>query len=269
MLGGRVGFPLLSLSTLDGPLNAGFVQTLWMAVKAMEGGGPEQLQATQIASKLNWLRAGVLGANDGIVSTSSIIFGVAGASASHATLILAGIAATAAGAMSMAAGEYVSVSSQRDLEEAELAAEREEIAADPEGELAELTRLLEGRGIASELAEQVAVQLTERDALTAHARLEIGIDPSAVSNAWAAALASMIAFTAGGVIPLLAMIFAPRAIGIWVSGVAVVLALALTGLISALLGGAPAGRSIARNVFGGLLAMAVTFGVGKIAGTQI
>jgi vacuolar iron transporter family protein len=269
MHGSRVGFRLLSFSMLDGPLNAEFVQTFWMAVKAMDEGGPKQPQGTQIASKLNWLRAGVLGANDGIVSTSSIIFGVAGASASHATLILAGIAAIAAGAMSMAAGEYVSVSSQRDLEEAELATEREEIAADPEGELAELTRLLEARGIASELAEQVAVQLTDRDALTAHARLEIGIDPSAVSNAWAAALASMIAFTTGGAIPLLSMIVAPRAVDIWVSGAAVIVALGLTGLISARLGGAAAGRSVARNVLGGLLAMAVTFGVGKIAGTQV
>ena len=269
MHGARVGFLLMSFSPLDLPLNAGFVQRLWMAVRVMDEGGAAQLQGTQIASKLNWLRAGVLGANDGIVSTSSIIFGVAGASASHGTLVLAGIAAIAAGAMSMAAGEYVSVSSQRDLEEAELAAEREEIAADPEGELAELTQLLEARGIATELAQQVAVQLTERDALTAHARLEIGIDPSTVSNAWAAALASMIAFTGGGLIPFLAMVFAPRAVDIWVSGVAVIVALALTGLVSARLGGAAAGRSIARNVFGGLLAMAVTFGVGKVAGMQV
>ena len=226
-----------------------------------------QIAAT--ASKLNWLRAGVLGANDGIVSTSSIIFGVAGASASHATVVLAGIAAIAAGAMSMGAGEYVSVSSQRDLEEAQLALERTEIATDPEGELAELTDLLEERGIDRRLARKVAVQLTERDALTAHARLEFGIDPSAVSNPWSAAIVSMAAFTAGGLIPLLSMMLAPRSIEIWVSGVAVLVALTLTGWISARLGGAPKLPSIVRNVAGGLLAMAVTFGIGKIAGTQV
>lgn len=226
-------------------------------------------QPGQIANKLNWLRAGVLGANDGIVSTSSIIFGVAGASAAHGTVVLAGIAAIAAGAMSMAAGEYVSVSSQRDLEKAELAAEQKEICADPEGELAELTHLLEGRGIDPKLAGEVALQLTERDALTAHARLEIGIDPAAVSNPWSAAFASMLSFIVGGLIPFIAVVLAPRGAGIWVAGAAVVLALALTGWISAKLGGAPRLPSIARNVFGGLLAMAVTFGVGRVAGTQL
>ncbi len=222
-----------------------------------------------IASKLNWLRAGVLGANDGIVSTSSIIFGVAGASATHVTVVLAGIAAIAAGAMSMAAGEYVSVSSQKDLEQAELALEERELAADPEGELAELTQLLEARGIDHNLAGEVALQLTERDPLTAHARLEIGIDPSAVSNPWSAALASMVAFTIGGLIPLIVMLLAPQAAGIWAAGSAVVFALALTGWISARLGGAPRWPSIMRNVVGGLLAMSVTFGVGRIAGSQL
>jgi len=228
---------------------------------------PQQVAST--ASKLNWLRAGVLGANDGVVSTSSIIFGVAGASAGHATIVLAGIAAIAAGAMSMAAGEYVSVSSQRDLEEAELATERKEIASDPAGELAELVRLLEGRGIDHQLAAEVAVQLTERDALSAHARLEIGIDPEAVSNPWTAALASMAAFTVGGLIPLLATVLVPGATSILIAGVAVLLALTMTGWISAQLGGARRLPAIARNVVGGVLAMAVTYGIGRIAGTQI
>ena len=228
-----------------------------------------QTQTTVIHSKLNWLRAGVLGANDGIVSTSSIIFGVAGASGTHGTVVLAGIAAIAAGAMSMAAGEYVSVSSQRDLEQAELAAEQKELLADPEGELAELAQLLEQRGIERNLACQVAYQLTERDPLTAHARLEIGIDPSAVSNPWSAAFASMVAFILGGLIPLLFTLLAPGTAGIWVAGAAVICALALTGWISAYLSGAPRAPSIMRNVFGGLLAMSVTFAVGRIAGTQI
>lgn len=222
-----------------------------------------------IASKLNWLRAGVLGANDGIVSTSSIIFGIAGASAARSTVILAGIAAIAAGAMSMAAGEYVSVSSQRDLEDSELERERREIEANPECELAELQHMLEGRGIDQSLARKVARQLTDRDPLTAHARLEFGIDPATVVNPWHATLASMLAFTAGGLIPMISMILAPRAVEIWISGAAVLVALTLTGWISAALGGAPRLRSILRNVLGGLLAMAVTYGVGKIAGSTL
>lgn len=226
-------------------------------------------QAAATASKLNWLRAGVLGANDGIVSTSSIIFGVAGASASYATVVLAGIAAIAAGAMSMAAGEYVSVSSQRDLEESELERERREIEANPDCELVELQHMLQDRGIDVSLARKVARQLTARDALTAHARLEFGIDPTSVVNPWHAALASMLAFTVGGLVPLLSMVLAPRTLEIWVSGAAVVIALTLTGWISARLGAAPRLRSIARNVIGGLLAMAITYGVGKLAGTQL
>lgn len=229
----------------------------------------QEAPGASIASKLNWLRAGVLGANDGIVSTSSIIFGVAGASASHSSVVLAGIAAIAAGAMSMGAGEYVSVSSQRDLEDAELERERAEIEANPECELVELQRLLEERGIARSLARKVALQLTARDALTAHARLEFGIDPAAVVNPWQATVASMLAFTAGGLIPLLSIILSPRAVELWISGAAVLVALTLTGWISAKLGGAPRPRSIARNVLGGLLAMAITYGVGKIAGATL
>lgn len=228
-----------------------------------------EAQGLAIASKLNWLRAGVLGANDGIVSTSSIIFGVAGASASHATLVLAGIAAIAAGAMSMAVGEYVSVSSQRDLENAELAQERRQIETHPEAELRQLTAILASRGIEHRLAREVAEQVSARDAVAAHARVELGIDPEAVVNPWAAAVASMIAFTIGGLIPLLAMVLAPRAIEIWVSGAAVLIALGLSGWISARLGGASTLVGVARTVGGGLLAMAITYGVGRIAGTQL
>lgn len=228
-----------------------------------------ETQSSSITSKLNWLRAGVLGANDGIVSTASIIFGVAGAAASRSTLILAGIAAIAAGAMSMATGEYVSVCSQRDVEEAELAREEEELKEDPRGEFKELRKLLEERGIEAELADQVAHQLTEQDALKAHASLELGIDPEEVANPWHAALASLVSFTLGGLIPLLAMLVAAREVEIWFCGGAVVIALALTGLISAKLSGAPLARSIIRNVVGGLIGMAVTYGVGRIAGTRV
>jgi VIT1/CCC1 family predicted Fe2+/Mn2+ transporter len=229
----------------------------------------DQAQRAALASKLNWLRAGVLGANDGVVSTSSIIFGVAGASASHTTLVLAGIAAIAAGAMSMAVGEYVSVSSQRDLEEAELAEEARQIAEDPDCELEQLARLLEGRGMDHALAKEAAAQMSAKDAVATHARVELGIDPGAVVNPWAAAFASMVAFTSGGLIPLLAMVLAPRAIEVWVSGAAVLVALALSGFISAVLGGAPRIRSMARTVTGGLLAMGITYSVGRIAGATL
>ena len=230
---------------------------------------PMQAQSAAISSKLNWLRAGVLGANDGIVSTASIIFGVAGAAANRPTLILAGIAAIAAGAMSMAVGEYVSVSSQRDVEHAELAREKAEIERDPGGELGQLEAMLEERGIAPDLAREVAIQLTQRDALAAHARLELGIDPTQVVNPWHAALASMIAFTIGGLIPLCGVLVSTRSAAIWVCGAAVVLALTLTGAISALLGRTPLLLSIGRTVAGGLLGMAITFYVGRIAGTRL
>ena len=230
---------------------------------------PAEARGGTIASKLNWLRAGVLGANDGIVSTAALIFGVAGAAAAHQTVLLAGIAAVAAGALSMAVGEYVSVSTQRDLEQAELAQEREQLAADPAYELEELTGLLEGRGIDRNLAAQAAAELTEKDALAAHARVELGIDPNALTNPWAAAFASMLSFTVGGMIPLGAMLLAPQAIEIPVSGAAVLVALAVTGALSAMLGGAPLRPAIVRTVGGGLLAMAITWGIGRVAGTKL
>lgn len=222
-----------------------------------------------VPGKLNWLRAGALGANDGIVSTAAMIFGVSGAAATHQTVLLAGIAAVAAGAVSMAVGEYVSVSTQRDLEQAELAHERAELAADPAFELKELGLLLEARGIDHVLAAQVAVELTEKDALAAHARMELGIDPSDLTNPWAAAFASMLSFTAGGMIPLAAMLIAPRAIAVPVAGAAVVGALTISGAVSAGLGGAPRLPAILRTVAGGLLAMAITFGVGHLVGARI
>lgn len=230
---------------------------------------PVETQAPSISSKLNWLRAGVLGANDGIVSTASIIFGVAGASASRSTLLLAGIAAIAAGAMSMATGEYVSVCSQRDVEEAELAREAAELKKNPKGQFKGLRQALEQRGIDQRLADEVAHQLTDQDALAAHAQLELGIDPDATANPWHAAFASLIAFTAGGLIPLVAVLLGAGSAVIWTCGLAVLIALSLTGLISAKLSGAPVGRAIVRNVLGGLIGMAVTFAVGKIAGTRV
>jgi VIT1/CCC1 family predicted Fe2+/Mn2+ transporter len=226
-------------------------------------------ESRRILSTLNWLRAGVLGANDGIVSTAAIIFGVAGASATHVTVMLAGIAAVAAGAMSMAVGEYVSVSTQRDLEEGELDREKIELARDPERQLAILTKLFEQRGAAPPVAAEFAKETSEKDSLSVHARAVLGIDPDNVTNPWAAALASMLSFIVGGMIPIAALLLSARGIEIWVAGVAVLIAMALTGFISARLGRTPVMRSVLRNVVGGLLALAITYGVGNVMGTQL
>jgi VIT1/CCC1 family predicted Fe2+/Mn2+ transporter len=223
----------------------------------------------QISSKLNWLRAGVLGANDGIVSTAALIFGVAGADVSHQAMLVSGVAAVAAGAMSMAVGEFISVSSQRDLEEAELEQEKRELEEDPEYELHQLTRMLQERGISADLSRKVAVQLTKEDPLAAHARLELNLDPEAVTNPWHAAFASLIAFIVGGLVPLLSILLAPQEIDIPVAAVAVVIALAATGTIGATLGGARRLPAIGRTVFGGILAMAITYGVGYLTGAQL
>jgi VIT1/CCC1 family predicted Fe2+/Mn2+ transporter len=223
----------------------------------------------RILSTLNWLRAAVLGANDGVVSTAAIIFGVAGASAGHSTIMLAGIAAIAAGALSMAAGEYVSVSTQRDLEVAELARQKANIERDPEREVRQLAKLFEQRGVKPDLASEVSRQMSAKDALSVHARAELGIDPEAVTNPWAAAFASLVAFTIGGLIPIASMLMSPGPAEIWVTGASVVVAMALTGAVSAKLGQFPVVRSMTRNVVGGLLAMAVTYGVGNLVGGSL
>lgn len=220
-------------------------------------------------ARLNWLRAGVLGANDGIVSTAGLVIGVAAATTDRGAILTAGLAGLAAGAMSMAAGEYVSVSTQRDTEQALLAKERHELREMPEEELAELTSLYEDRGLTPELAHQVAVQLTEHDALAAHAEVELGIDPNELTNPWHAAWASMIAFTVGAVLPLLAILLPPPGGRVPLTALSVVAALALTGWLSASLGGARMRAAIVRNVAGGVLAMAVTYGIGSLVGLSI
>jgi VIT1/CCC1 family predicted Fe2+/Mn2+ transporter len=222
----------------------------------------------EIASRMNWLRAGVMGANDGIVSTAGMVVGVAGAAVSDHALLAAGVAAVAAGALSMAVGEYVSVSSQRDSQRAELEHERAQLAGKQHG-VEQLTAAIEARGVERGLAREVAVQLTEKDALTAHARLELGIDPSELTNPWHAGLASMVAFIAGGLIPLAAILLTPRAIAMPVTAAAVVVALALTGAISAHLGRSPKVRASARTVGGGIIAMAITYAIGALVGTQL
>ncbi|MCQ4041150.1 VIT family protein [Streptantibioticus rubrisoli] len=219
-----------------------------------------------MGTRLNWLRAAVLGANDGVVSTAGLVVGVAGATTSRQTLLTAGLAGLLAGSLSMATGEYVSVSTQRDSERAALALEREELATAPQTELDELTGLLAGRGISPDLAREVAEQLTERDALGAHARVELGINPEELTNPWHAAWASFAAFTCGALLPLLAIVLPPASVRLAVTVVAVLCALVLCGWASARLGNAPARRALLRNAAGGMVAMAVTYTAGVLLG---
>jgi VIT1/CCC1 family predicted Fe2+/Mn2+ transporter len=222
-----------------------------------------------ISNRLNWLRAGVLGANDGIVSTAGLVMGVAGATSDSGTIALAGTAGLVAGALSMGAGEYVSVSTQRDSEQSLLAKERRELAEEPEEELAELAGIYVGKGLSEELAIQVARELTERDALAAHAEVELGIDPDELTNPWHAAGASMLAFTVGALLPLLVIVLSPVDLRIWLTVSSVVVALALTGWSSARLGYGATTPAVLRNVGGGAFAMAVTYAVGALLGTHV
>ncbi|MGW1911391.1 VIT1/CCC1 transporter family protein [Streptomyces sp. NPDC002076] len=226
----------------------------------------EEAHGAALGSRLNWLRAAVLGANDGIVSTAGIVVGVAGATQSRSALLTAGLAGLLAGSMSMAAGEYVSVSTQRDSEVAALAVEKRELREQPEAELQELTTLLEERGLSHEVAREAAEQLTARDALRAHARVELGIDPEDLTNPWHAAWASFLAFTVGALLPLLAIVLPPAGWRLGVTVVSVLAALVLTGWKSASLGAADPKRAVLRNVVGGALAMGVTYAAGSLLG---
>lgn len=219
-----------------------------------------------LGTRLNWLRAAVLGANDGVVSTAGLVVGVAGATGDRATLLTAGLAGLLAGSMSMAAGEYVSVSTQRDSERAALAQERRELEETPEDELDELTEMLEDKGLTARVAREAAVQLTARDALRAHAEVELGIDPDELTNPWHAAGASFLAFTVGALLPLLAIVLPPASLRLVVTVASVLAALAFTGWWSARLGAAPMGRAVLRNMGGGAVAMAVTYAAGALLG---
>ena len=235
------------------------------------GTAPEHTEAHDgsIAGRLNALRAGVLGANDGIVSTAGLVIGVAAATTDRSAVFTAGMAGLAAGAMSMAVGEYVSVSTQRDTEKALIAKEIRELDEEPEAELNELAGIYAAKGLTPDLARQVAEQLTAHDALGAHAEAELGIDPTQHATPWQAAWASMLAFTLGALLPLLAILLPPLPWRVPVTVAAVVLALAATGWVSARLGDADARRATVRVVAGGLLAMAVTYGIGALVGTQL
>lgn len=217
-------------------------------------------------SRLGWLRAAVLGANDGIVSTASLILGVAAAAASQHSILLAGVAALVAGAMSMAAGEYVSVSAQSDTEAAEMAKEKRELAEEPDSEEDELTRIYIGRGLDPTLARKVAVQLTEHDALGAHMRDELGISEVNTARPIQAAVASAASFATGACLPLLVVLLAPRTLLIPLTAGASLIFLALLGAIAAKTGGAGPVQAAVRVVFWGGFAMAVTAGVGSLFG---
>ena len=221
------------------------------------------------ASMLNKLRAAVLGANDGVISTAGLVMGVAGATTNTAALATAGIAGLVAGALSMAVGEYVSVSAQRDSERALLVKEEHELRTMPEEELEELTRLLQEKGMSHAVAGEAARELTAHDALAAHADIELRLDPDDLTSPTHAAVSSLIAFAVGALIPLLAMALSPPSTRVVVTVVAVLLALFLTGFLSARAGDAPVARAIVRNVIGGVLAMGITFAIGTLVGTQI
>jgi VIT1/CCC1 family predicted Fe2+/Mn2+ transporter len=220
-------------------------------------------------SRIGWLRASVLGANDGIVSTASLLVGVAAAGASHGSLLAAGVAGAVAGAMSMAAGEYVAVSSQADSEQAELARERSELENDAAGERRELTGTYMGRGLDAELAKRVADALTAHDALGAHARDELGITDLSLARPLQAAGASAASFACGALLPLLAAAFASVPAALWAVPATALVFLAALGAVAARAGGAAIGVAAARVTFWGALAMAATGGVGQLFGTIV
>lgn len=227
---------------------------------------PDEPHTGGVAQRLNWLRAGVLGANDGIVSVAAIVVGVAAATTEIAPILTAGVAGLVGGAVSMALGEYVSVSSQSDSEHALIAKETRELRETPNQELDELAGLYEAKGLTPETARRVAIELTEHDALAAHLSVELNIDQDDVVSPWAAAGASALAFTIGGILPLLAILLPPAEWRIPVTFVAVLLALALTGDIAARIGGSSRTRSVLRVVIGGALALGATYAIGTLLG---
>ncbi|HAQ02513.1 hypothetical protein A2467_01290 [Candidatus Nomurabacteria bacterium RIFOXYC2_FULL_36_8] len=227
-----------------------------------------ELHSATDSSRLNWLRAAVLGANDGIVSISSVIVGVAGATNSRLIILTAGIASLVAGALSMAVGEYISVSAQKDTEKALLEKERFELATEPEAELEELAGIYENKGLSKETAELVAKELTLHDAFAAHVDAELGINPDDLTNPFHAAYASGIAFLSGAIIPVLAILISPATWQIPVTFIAVVIALIITGTLSAHAGGASKLKAITRVVLGGVFAMVITFAIGKLFGVS-
>ena len=234
---------------------------------AQHAGEPHDAEG--LAGRLNWLRAGVLGANDGIVSVAAIGVGVAGATSATGPILTASLAALVGGAISMALGEYVSVSSQRDTEDALIAKEQAELRTEPETELAELAGLYQAKGLSPETARRVAEELTEHDALAAHLEAELNIDADDVVSPWSAAGSSLLAFTIGGLLPLLAVVLIPAPAKVPLTFAVVLVALALTGALGARLGDGSPGRAAVRVVLGGALALATTFAIGSLLGARV
>ncbi len=230
---------------------------------------PREPHSGGTAGRLNWLRAGVLGANDGIVSVAGIVIGVAGATTSRGPIFTAGLAGLVAGAVSMALGEYVSVSSQRDSERAEIKQEKRELADDPDAELTELTALYEAKGLSAATARTVATELTAQGALSAHLDAELHIDPADIPSPVQAAAASALSFTSGALLPMLAILLPPASLRVPITFAAVLVALGLTGALSARLGGSNVRRAVLRVVIGGALGLAFTYGIGHLFGTAI
>lgn len=228
-----------------------------------------EFQRGEMAAKLNWLRAGVLGANDGIVSTAGLVMGVAAATTDSGSILVAGVAGLVAGSISMAGGEYTSVSAQKDSEKASLAKERSELKADPSGELQELAWFYQQKGLSESLALKVARELSQKDALKSHAEAELGIDSAQHASPTQAALASFLAFAIGSLLPLIAVTGPWVDVRIPVTVTAVVASLALTGYVGAKIGGAKSGKAIIRNVFVSLLTMGITYAIGYLVGTSI
>ena len=222
-----------------------------------------------VVHRTGWLRAAVLGANDGILSTASLVLGVAAAGAGRGAIVTAGVAGLVAGAMSMAAGEYVSVSSQRDAERADIERERTELAETPAAERDELARIYRERGLSDELAERVADELSAGDQLRVHARDELGIDVDELARPFQAAWTSATSFAVGAAVPLLAIGLAPAGARIAIAIVVTLLALAVRGVGGARLGGAPERPAALRVVLGGIFAMAITMGIGALVGTAV
>jgi VIT1/CCC1 family predicted Fe2+/Mn2+ transporter len=222
-----------------------------------------------LGGRAAWLRAAVLGANDGLISTASLMVGVAAASSTRSTILVAGIAGLTAGALSMAAGEYVSVSSQRDTERADLDRERRELEEYPKAEFAELCRIYEQRGLSAELARQVATELSSGDQLEVHARDELGIDPGALANPVQASFVAGVSFIVGAVVPIVVVALAPSSIRVIATMVVTLMGLVALGSLGARLGGAPQRRAAVRVFIGGTLALLISLGIGKITGSVV
>lgn len=230
---------------------------------------PNEPHGGSLSQRLNALRAAVLGANDGIVSTAGVVLGVAGATTDHQAIMVAGVAALVAGAVSMALGEYVSVSSQRDSERALVEKERRELADMPDEEFAELVALYVSRGLTQSTATVVARELTDKDALRAHLDIELGIDPDEFVSPTVAAASSAVSFVVGGLLPVAAILLAPAASCVIITYLGVLVALGITGALGARMGGAPAGRAALRVMIGGAIGLLLTYGIGMLFGTSL